>query len=222
MAHSGDSSRCLRPQRGPRQEECSSGGESRRLELLLTRIAGRTTRCRAWGCDEASMLWLQRRGIAGATKRRRRSLTRAPRPALYRRRIWSAETSPRGCRVAGWSGTSATCPPPRAGCSWPPCSTLPPVKWLATRWPSTCAPPWSATRCGWPPAAAGCTPAQSSTPTGVPSTPRPSSGICWHGCGSGAVGGHALVRGVAAEPVGAYLFSATRMATAFVLPLSML
>jgi hypothetical protein len=107
---------------------------------------------------------MRERHIVGVTRRRRRSLTKqdrtaAPAPDLIGRDV----TAP--ARGSGWSVTSPTCPPARAGATWPPRSTCTAGKSSATPWPSTCAPSWSATPSSWPTAVAWSTPLRSSTPT---------------------------------------------------------
>jgi transposase InsO family protein len=62
---------------------------------------------------------MRERHIVGITRRRRRSLTKpdakaAPAPDLI------GAPSPRRRRASGSSGTSPTCPPPRAGSTSPP------------------------------------------------------------------------------------------------------
>jgi transposase InsO family protein len=54
------------------------------------------------------------------------------------------------------SATSPTSPPRRAGCIWPRSSISGRGAGWATRWPTTCAPNSSPTRCAWPPAHGRC------------------------------------------------------------------
>ncbi|MFF1651165.1 IS3 family transposase [Streptomyces sp. NPDC058240] len=85
------------------------------------------------------------RGIQGAHRRKRRSLTRPdkkarPAPDLIGRDF---HASVPGTRLVG---TSPSCPPPRAGSISPAGSTWLPARWSATPWPTTTAPPRSSTR----------------------------------------------------------------------------
>jgi len=93
----------------------------------------------------------------------RRAGTGPDRPRLHRRRTRAA------------AGRRHHLPAHRAGVAVPghrhrPCT---PGRWSGTRWPSTCAPAWSARRTNWPAAAARPAPEPSSTPSGEARAHRP-------------------------------------------------
>jgi hypothetical protein len=81
-------------------------------------------------------------GLVACQPRPYRRTTRADAAAaaLVVSRTWWVGTSPPSPRAPGWSGTSPTFGPGKAGCTWRPCSTAIPSGWSAGRWPSTCAP----------------------------------------------------------------------------------
>ncbi|EFE72026.1 integrase [Streptomyces viridosporus ATCC 14672] len=87
---------------------------------------------------------MRERGIQGAHRRRRRSLTRPdkkarPAPDLIGRDFHAERP---GTKLVG---TSPASPPPRAGSTSPAGWTWPPARSSDTRWPPTTAPPSSST-----------------------------------------------------------------------------
>ncbi|WP_190094841.1 IS3 family transposase [Streptomyces melanogenes] len=110
----------------------------RRVHAELRRLGRRVNRKRV-------ARLMREHGIQGAHRRRRRSLTRPdkkarPAPDLIGR-DFRAQTP--GTKLVG--DISPSCPPPRAGSTWPAGWTWLPARSSATPRPTTTEPPWSST-----------------------------------------------------------------------------
>ncbi|MDN3267077.1 IS3 family transposase [Streptomyces sp. MA15] len=83
---------------------------------------------------------MRERGVRGAHRRRRRSLTRPDKKAGPAPDLIGRDFTPSG-RARSRSGTSPASPPPRAGSTSPAGWTWPPARSSDTRQPTTTAPP---------------------------------------------------------------------------------